>query len=485
MILFDKYELVIGLEVHVQLATETKLFSADRVAFGHPPNTNISAISLAHPGVLPMPNQQAIMMAVKMGLACNCTINQHSYFVRKHYTYPDLPKGYQLTQHQEPICIGGFVPIRLDNYNTTISLHHIHLEEDAGKSIHDEEDHFTCIDYNRAGVPLIEIVSNPSIKSADEAVVYMATIRKMVRYLGIGNGNMEEGNLRCDVNVSVRKKGETTLGTKVEMKNLNSLRSIKNGIDYEAKRLMQMIDNGEVIIQQTRGYDEQKNSTYAMRTKENADDYRYLTDPDLPPVVLSNEEIATIKTQIPELHFQREEKYQKVYLLPRASAEFLAEEKVFADFFEEILLYTKEHKAAANWMLGPIQTYLNAHQISIQQLPLSATKIATMIEMVQGKQLNYSDATTTLFLAVIEQPKIDILQLAQKLNLIQDNNADLSQLEAIIETIEKEFPAQVKDYKVHGKKGLIGFFVGETMKRLKQKLEPQMVNAAWKKKLDA
>src|SRR5690349_12468896 len=283
----SKYEVVIGLEVHAQLATESKLFSGDSVAFGGEPNTHVSAITLGHPGTLPKTNKKAVEYAIKMGLACNCRIERYNYFARKNYFYPDLPKGYQISQHTTPICVGGFITIKTESGSRDVQLNRIHLEEDAGKSIHDINDDFTCVDYNRAGVPLIEIVTEPVLHSADEAYQYVTEIRKLVRWLGICDGNMEEGSLRCDANVSIRLRGETKLGTKVEVKNLNSIRNVKKAIEYEIERMIDIAEKGVSIIQQTRSFDAATDTTFSIRDKEEANDYRYFPEPDLAPFDLS------------------------------------------------------------------------------------------------------------------------------------------------------------------------------------------------------
>src|SRR3954454_19578392 len=304
----DKYEAVIGLEVHAQLATASKLFCGDSTAFGAAPNTHVSPITLGHPGTLPMTNKKAVEYAIRMGLACHCEIERYNYFARKNYFYPDLPKGYQVSQHTTPICKGGYVTIKTKDGEKDVKLNRIHLEEDAGKSIHDADENYTCIDYNRAGVPLIEIVTEPDMHSAEEAFQYVTEIRKLVRWIDVCDGNMEEGSLRCDANVSIRPKGQTTLGTKVEVKNLNSIRNVKKAIEYEIDRMIAMAERGERIIQQTRSFDADTDTTFAIRDKEEANDYRYFPEPDLTPFLLTDEFISTIKASIPalphELHLQ-------------------------------------------------------------------------------------------------------------------------------------------------------------------------------------
>ena len=301
MNLMDKYEIVVGLEVHAQLQTNSKLFCGDSIAFGAEPNTHVSPVTLAHPGTLPKTNKKAVEYAVMLGLACNCAIENYNYFARKNYFYPDLPKGYQISQHTTPICKGGYVAIQSSEGEKHIQLNRIHMEEDAGKSIHDADDFYTCIDLNRAGTPLVEIVTEPCIHSSEDAYLYITELRKLVQWLGVCDGNMEEGSLRCDANVSVRLKGETILGTKVEVKNLNSIRNVKKAIDYEAERIVKILESGGTIIQQTRSFNADNDTTFSMRDKEDANDYRYFADPDLAPFNLTDEYIGNIKAALPAL----------------------------------------------------------------------------------------------------------------------------------------------------------------------------------------
>ena len=305
----EKYEVVIGLEVHAQLQTASKLFCGDSAAFGSPPNTHISPITLGHPGTLPRTNKTAVEYAIRMGLACNCEIEQYNYFARKNYFYPDLPKGYQVSQHTTPICKGGHVIIKTKEGKKAVKLNRIHLEEDAGKSIHDADENYTCIDYNRAGVPLIEIVTEPDMHSAEEAFQYVTEVRKLVRWINVCDGNMEEGSLRCDANVSIRLHGETELGTKVEVKNLNSIRNVKKAIEYEVSRMIDLVEKGQTVVQQTRSFDVDTDTTFSMRDKEDANDYRYFPEPDLAPFQLSDEFINGIKAALPALPASLYEKY--------------------------------------------------------------------------------------------------------------------------------------------------------------------------------
>src|SRR5215207_9677959 len=329
----NEYEIVVGLEVHAQLMTKSKLFCSDSTLFGESTNTQVSVISLAHPGTLPKMNKEAIQLAIKLGLACNCEIVTNNYFARKNYFYPDLPKAYQISQHTAPICRGGYVEVSVGKEIKQVQLNRIHIEEDAGKSVHDIHEHYSGIDLNRAGIPLLEIVTEPCITSSEEAYAYVTELRNMVRYLNVCDGNMEQGRLRCDVNISVRKKGEKKLGTKVEIKNLNSIRFIKKAIEFEAVRLVELIENGEEVLQQTRGFDEASSTTYSIRTKEDADDYRYFADPDLPPFLITEEMIEDIRRKMPPTQKQRVQALMDESALSHYDASLLAGDPELESFF--------------------------------------------------------------------------------------------------------------------------------------------------------
>ncbi len=474
------YEVVVGLEVHAQLLTKSKLFCGDSIAYGSEPNTQVSPITLAHPGTLPKMNRKAIEYAVKLGLACHCAIEKQNYFARKNYFYPDLPKGYQVSQHTTPICKGGYVAIRVNEQVKNIRLNRIHLEEDAGKSLHDVDDYQTCIDYNRAGTPLLEIVSEPDLRSSDEAFYYLTELRKLVRYLEVCDGNMEEGSFRCDANISVRKKGDTVLGTRVEVKNLNSIRNVKRAIDHEASRLIGLLENKETIIQQTRSYDANKGTTFAIRDKEDADDYRYFPDPDLTPFHLQDDFIETIRQTIPPLQEQRVKKYTSDWQLPAYDANVLTEERDIADFFEEIAASTTHFKAASNWMLGPVKSWLNANNRVIKEFPLSPITITELIDLVDAGQISYTAAAGKLFDHLISNPGKAPRQAAAELNLLQQSDA--GSLEPIINEVLEKHADKVKEYK-KGKKGLLSLFVGEVMKRSKGKADPRATNEILLEKL--
>ncbi len=481
MDLSQKYQAVIGLEVHAQLATNSKLFSGDSIAFGNAPNTQVSPIALAHPGSLPKLNQKAIEYAVKMGLACNCTIAEESFFARKNYFYPDLPKGYQISQHTHPICIGGWVNIKTNDGLRAVQLNRIHLEEDAGKSIHDLNPQNTCIDLNRAGTPLIEIVTEPDLFSAEEAWQYVTEIRKLVRWIGICDGNMEEGSLRCDANISVRLKGVTQLGTKVEVKNLNSIRNVKKAIEFEINRIIGELEKGNRIQQQTRSFNADNDTTFAIRDKEEANDYRYFPDPDLPAIRLSKAYIESVKKQLPTLPYQLAEHYQTTYQLSAYDAGQLCEEKLITDYFEQTIQFTKHYKMVANWILGPIKQLMNESQQNIQAIGLTGERLAALIELIESGKINFSTAASKLLPALLHTTTAP-LELAESLNLLQVS--DSNELEEWVNAAIEAMPDKVKEYQ-KGKKGLIGLFVGEVKKRSKGKADPKMVTELLEQKLNA
>lgn len=474
--------MVVGLEVHAQLATVSKLFCGDSIAFGNEPNTHISPITLAHPGTLPKINRKAVEYAVKMGLACQCEIERCNYFARKNYFYPDLPKGYQVSQHTTPICKGGHIPVSTAEGEKLVYLNRIHMEEDAGKSIHDAADDFTLVDHNRAGTPLIEIVTEPCIHSADEAAAYVTEIRKLVRYLGVCDGNMEEGSLRCDANISVRKKGETRLGTKVEVKNLNSIKHIKKAIEFEAARLTGMLERGEKIIQQTRSFDAGNGTTFSIRDKEDADDYRYFPEPDLTPFNLTDAFIEEIRSSIPALQKERMALYMRQYQLPEYDARVITEEKTTADYFEQVITTTKNYKAAANWMLGPVKSWLNESGSDISALPLSPATLAAVIGLVETGLLSFSTASSRLFPALLQNTGADPKQLAEANNWLQQSDA--SAIEPVIDEVLAKFADKVSEYK-KGKKGLLSLFTGEVMKRTKGKADPKKTSELLLEKLSS
>ncbi len=475
----NKYEAVIGLEVHAQLATDSKLFCGDSTAFGAEPNTHISAITMGHPGTLPKTNKKAVEYAIRMGLACNCEIEKDNYFARKNYFYPDLPKGYQTSQHTTPICKGGHVTIRTAAGERNIQLNRIHMEEDAGKSIHDMDDDFTCIDLNRAGTPLVEIVTEPDLFSAEEAWQYVTEVRRLVRWIGICDGNMEEGSLRCDANVSIRLKGETTLGTKVEVKNLNSIRNVKKAIEYEIERMIKLVESGGKVKQQTRSFDASNDTTFAIRDKEEANDYRYFPDPDLSPFHLTDAFIARVKEALPALPNELTAKYQTQYGLSAYDAGQLCDEKATTDYFNSVIQHTTLYKAVANWLSGPIRQYLNETGGGFETFPLQPAILAELIKLVEDGKVNFSVASSKLLPAVIAA-NTSPLVIAESMNLLQVS--DTNELETWINGALESMPDKVAEYK-KGKKGLIGLFVGEVKKRSKGKADPKIVTALLEERL--
>lgn len=476
----DKYEAVIGLEVHAQLATKSKLFCGDSVAFGAEPNTHVSPITLGHPGTLPKTNKKAVEYAIKMGLACNCEIERYNYFARKNYFYPDLPKGYQVSQHTTPICKGGYVTIKTENGHRNVQLNRIHMEEDAGKSIHDMDADYTCVDYNRAGTPLIEIVTEPDLHSSEEAYQYVTEVRRLVRWINICDGNMEEGSLRCDANVSIRLKGETKLGTKVEVKNLNSIRNVKHAIDIEIKRMIEIVEAGGVITQQTRSFDATNDTTFAIRDKEEANDYRYFAEPDLAPFLLEESFITSIKESLPALPNTLMEKYQHDLGLSEYDAAQLCHDKEVADYFEAVVEHTANYKAAANWMNGPVRHYLNESKLAVAEFALQPAQLADLIKLVEDGKVGFSVASTKLFHELMEQQNKSALELATELNLLQVS--DSNELESWVNAAIERMPDKVKEYK-KGKKGLIGLFVGEVKKMSRGKADPKKVTELLEEKL--
>ncbi len=472
--IIDKYTVVVGLEVHAQLATKSKIYAADSTSFGSDPNTNVSIITLGHPGTLPKMNKTVMDYAIKMGLACDCEITRRNIFCRKNYFYPDLPKGYQLTQDKTPICIGGNVQIKTsDGIEKKIRLNRIHVEEDAGKSIHQAAESDTFVDLNRAGVPLIEIVTEPDIRSSEEATLIVSEIRKTVRYLEICDGNMEEGSLRCDANVSVMLKDATEYGQKVELKNMNSIRNVKNAIDHEVERQIGILEKGGQIISETRTYNPDKGTSQSMREKENLNDYRYFPEPDLSPVVVSDEWLEAIRTSMPKLPKEYVEKFISEYNIPEYDALVITESKDTAVYYDTLCAHTTNYKAASNWMMGPVKSVLNDRNISAGQLAVTPDKLAAIIKLVDDSKISYTAASQQLFPSLLENPEKDPLQLANDLDLIQESDSD--NLKSVVEEVLNAFPDKVKAYK-NGKKGLIGMFMGEVMKKTRGKADPKLTN---------
>ena len=482
MSVYDKYKAVIGLECHIQLLTKTKMYSSDIAEYGAMPNSNVSVITLGHPGTLPKVNKRAIEFAVKLGIATHSNIREENQFARKNYFYADLPKGYQITQDKTPICTGGYVDIKLkDGTEKRINLTRIHMEEDAGKSMHDIDPFESLIDLNRAGTPLLEIVTEPDFTGGDDAYVYLNEIRKLVRYLEICDGNMEEGSLRCDANISVMLKDATEYGKKVEVKNMNSFRNVQRAIDFEIKRQIDLIESGEKIAGETRSFDAVNGSTFALRSKENANDYRYFPEPDLQPVIVTQEYINTIKGTMPELPSDLFNKFTKVYGLSEYDAYNLTDLKGLALYFNELTTHTKNYKAAANWMMGSIKSYLNENAITIEQFKVRPNTMAELIALIDEGKISNAAATQKLFPELVLHPDQSPLSIAERLDIIQSN--DTGALQETINQVLAKYPDKVADYKA-GKTNLMGLFVGEVMKAGKGKTDPKMANQLVKEALE-
>ncbi|NQW42093.1 MAG: Asp-tRNA(Asn)/Glu-tRNA(Gln) amidotransferase subunit GatB [Bacteroidetes bacterium] len=476
------YEPVIGLEIHVQLLTKSKAYCSDNAEYGGLPNTQVSPISLGHPGTLPFHNKLVIDKAITMGLALNSEITSYNQFDRKNYFYADLPKGYQITQDKTPICRGGFVTIKDANGNEKhIGVTRIHMEEDSGKSMHDQDLTDTLVDFNRAGVPLVELVSEPDLRSADEAYQYVTEIRKLVRYLGICDGNMEEGSLRCDANVSIREIGTTAYGTKVEIKNMNSISNVKRAIESEIERQIQMVEKGESFTSETRGFNALKGTTFSLRSKEAANDYRYFPEPDLPPFIVTDKYLENIRTHMPALPKHLYAKLKNDLNLTEYDAVTISDDKHLTDYFLQITEHTHNYKAAANWTLRAVKSYLNECAIDILDFKLPPIKIAELIQLIDEGKLSNSAASQTVFPELVKNQNRNALEIAETLNVIQTNDTHL--ISGIINEVLAKYPEKVEEYKA-GKKGLLGLFVGEVMKASKGKADPKVVNIEVVKALD-
>lgn len=468
----SKYELVVGLEVHAQLLTKTKIFATDTTEFGKMPNTQISVITLGHPGTLPKVNFRVVEYAMKMGLACGCEITRNNVFARKNYFYPDLPKGYQITQDKNPICVGGSVPITLpDGTEKSIALTRIHMEEDAGKSMHLADEPDTLVDFNRAGVPLIEIVSEPDLRSSEEAYAYLVEIKQLVRYLEICDGNMEEGSLRCDANVSVRIRGAKEYGKKVEVKNMNSFRNVARAIDHEFERQVKLVEAGNEIVSETRTFDANTGTTASMRTKEDLNDYRYFPEPDLSPVVISEEWLESIKASMPPLPRELFHKFVEKYGLPDYDAGVLTDSKEIALYFEDLCHHTTNFKAASNWVMGPVKSFLNDLSLHISDFPISSKSLAELIALIDEGKISFTAASQKVYPEMLRDKNSTPLQIAQALNLIQES--DEGSLLPIVESVLAENTAKVAEYR-SGKKGLIGLFMGQVMQKSQGKADPKV-----------
>ena len=477
----DRYEIVIGLEVHAQMLTKSKAYSTDCNEFGAQPNSNVSVVSLGHPGTLPVMNKKTVEYAIRLGLSCNSEIARNQYFARKNYFYPDLPKGYQITQDKTPICVGGYVIIKDEQgKEKSIGITRIHMEEDAGKSIHDVDVFDTLVDLNRAGVPLLEIVSEPDMSSSSEAYYYLTEVRKLVRYLEICDGNMEEGSLRCDANVSVNLKGAKEFGTKVEVKNMNSIRNVQRAIDFEVKRQIELLENGGVIAQETRSFDALKGLTISMRTKEAANDYRYFPEPDLQPLVILQEQIDAIAKEMPPLPRNLYLKYTQEFGLSDYDAMNITDSKGIALYYESLLNHTKNAKSAANWLMGEIKSYLNENGVSIAEFPIAPDRIASLIQLIDEGKVSSTIAGQRIFPQLIATNRTPY-DIAEELNLFQDSGEDV--IDAYILKVIEGNPSEIERYKA-GDKQLIGFFMGQLMKVSGGKADPKKANSILRNTLD-
>ncbi len=477
----QEFEAVIGLEIHIQLKTQSKAFCADSALYGESPNTLVSAISLGHPGTLPMHNISAIEYATKLGLALHCNITQLNGYARKNYFYADLPKGYQISQDKTPICTGGFVEIPSNNGNKKITITRIHMEEDSGKSMHDQDLYDSLIDYNRAGVPLVELVSEPEIRSGEEAYHFVSEIRKLVRYLDICDGNMEEGSMRCDANISIRPVGSQTFGTKVEVKNMNSMTNVKRAIEFEIKRQTEAVLAGEKIVSETRSFNAANGSTISMRSKEEAQDYRYFPEPDLPPFIINQEFLDKVKISLPELPKALFEKFTQQLGLSDYDAQVLTEDRDTAAYFTELYAQCKHAKTAANWILGPIKSWLNEQAKDISLFPLNPTQLSKLIQLVMENTISHTAAVSVVLPELIANPSLEPIEIATKNNILQNTNSE--ELENWVLKVLESMPEKVAEYQ-NGKKGLLGLFVGEVMKLSKGSADPKKVNEIVRNKLD-
>ena len=479
----ERWELVVGLEVHAQLITASKAYSSDPNAYGDHPNTNVSVVTLGHPGTLPVANKKVVELAIRMGLATNCTIAPWMHYARKNYFYPDLPKGYQITQDQTPICTNGFVLIPntrdsgseagVTKEELRIGVTRIHMEEDAGKSIHDVDPFNTLVDLNRAGVPLIEIVSEPDIRSGQEAYDYLVEIRRLVRYLDICDGNMEEGSLRCDANISVRPIGSTTFGTRCEVKNMNSFRNVMRAIEFEAQRQSEVLEAGGTIHMETRSFDAAKGTTVGMRSKELAHDYRYFPEPDILPVTVSEAQKEAIRKEMPPLPRELRAKYTERLGLSAYDAGILTDDKSTALYFEAVIAGTTNYKGAANWVMGEVRSWVNDRGLTMEEFPITAERLAGLINLIDGGKVNHTTASQKLFPLMLEDTTSTADQLAAKHDLVQDTREDV--IESLMHEIMARYPDKVEAYR-SGNKGLLGLFMGEGMKGTKGKADPKRAN---------
>ncbi len=477
-----EYEAVIGLEVHAELLTESKIFCGCSARFGAEPNANTCPLCIGMPGVLPVLNRQVVEFAIKAGLATHCDIQEHSRWARKNYFYPDLPKGYQITQYELPICLDGRVDIVVDDQPRSIALTRIHMEEDTGKNIHDAHSDSSLVDYNRCGVPLLEIVSEPEIRSSAEAGAYLRKLRAILQYLEVCDGNMEEGSFRCDANISVRRPGATELGTKVEIKNLNSFRSVERAIDYEIERQGKAIDAGEEIVQETRLWDTDREVTRSMRSKEHAHDYRYFPDPDLLPLDIESEWIERVRNHLPELPDTRSARFVDRYQLPEYDAEVLTARKDLGDYFENAVALRDNPKAVSNWVMGEVLRLVRDRKLDqelvIERWPVSPEQLAGLIGLIDDGTISGKIAKAVFEdLVDSDRSAADIVE-QQGLSQV----SDAGELESVVDQVLAGQDDKIAEYRA-GKQKMLGFFVGQVMKATQGKANPKMVNEILRKKL--
>lgn len=473
------YETVIGLEVHVELATKTKIFCGCSTAFGGAPNSHTCPVCTGMPGSLPVLNKQVVEYAMAVGLATNCTITQYCKFDRKNYFYPDNPQNYQISQLYLPICHDGGVEIETAGGKKIIGIHEIHMEEDAGKLVHDEWEDCSLVDYNRSGVPLIEIVSEPDMRSAEEVIAYLEKLRQIIQYLGASDCKLQEGSMRADVNLSVCEVGAEKFGTRTEMKNLNSFKAIAHAIEGERERQIELIEAGRKVIQETRRWDDNKESSFTMRSKEDAQDYRYFPDPDLTPVVISDEWIAEVKARQPELRSEKLERYKKEFDIPDYDAQIITNSKHMADLFEAATAICKKPKKVSNWLMGETLRLLKENNMDPEDLSFAPENLAKLVDLADAGTVNSSVAKEVFEQIFKENVDPEVYIEEHGLKTVNDEGA----LKATIEQIVSENPQSVADYK-GGKKKAIGFLVGQTMKAMKGKADPASVNKILKEILD-
>ena len=482
--LASKYEVVIGLEIHAELLTESKVFCGCGTEFGREPNTQVCPVCLGLPGTLPVLNRKALELAVKAGLALNCEISRFSKFDRKNYFYPDLPKAYQISQYDLPLCRRGWVEFEAEGGVRRVGITRVHLEEEAGKSLHSGENilgsEYSLLDYNRAGIPLIEIVTEPDLRSPEEARLFLEELRAILVYTGVSDCKMEEGSLRCDANISLRPAGSKQLGTKTEVKNLNSFRAVQRALEYEVKRQAAILDAGGRVEQETRHWNEQRGVTVAMRSKEDAHDYRYFPDPDLVPVVLTVEEIERWREELPELPAEKRRRFQEEYGLPAYDAGVLTQSMAVADFFESVVALYDDPKAVSNWVMGEVLRLLNEAGIELEEARIRPEDLASLLRLIEKGTISHSVAKE-VFEEVFKTGK-DPAEIVREKGLEQIS--DESELEAVIDTVIAEHPGPVQDV-LAGKEKAIGFLVGQVMKLTRGKANPQRANELLRKKLAA